>query len=300
MKSQSVLLNQMACLSAAAYVGEDQPDATCRQWEQGPGIEMNPFWLKLQNIWGHTYPGTYTIIVDHNRRQQVIAIRGTDNFDDWLTDLRIHPVFDDILNVWVHHGFQMYAREVLQDLLGPNQHIKLLNPTYDTYITGHSLGGAAAVVLALYFYTHYPTALHVEGVYTYGQPKVFDNYGAISWPKFADSIYHVENCFDPVALVPFGDDVAQNLFFSPLSGREARNQYEDIGHEITLLDPGMYWVPGQNELLRNTISDVAAAVDAIKHNNLTDHAISLYIQRLRMLNSATNPVNRFDQVCHQV
>jgi len=297
-QSHSVLLNQMACLSAAAYVGQDQPDATCRQWEQGPGIEMHSFPVTLQNIWGHTYPGSYTIIVDNNRRQQAIAIRGTDNFNDWLTDLQFHPVFDDILNVWVHHGFQIYARAVLDDLLGPNQHIRLFNPTYDTYITGHSLGGAAAVVLSLYLYTRYPNALRVDGVYTYGQPKVFDNDGAISWPKFADGIYHVENCYDPVALVPLANDVAHSVFFSPLSVREARNQYEHIGHEIVLLDPGMYWVPGQNELVRNTVGDLDAAIDAIKHNRQTDHAISLYIQRLRMLNSPVNPVNRFASVCH--
>jgi Lipase (class 3) len=302
-QTQYTVLNQTACLSEAAYFsnppGQNAPSPGCSQWENPPvRMEYRP--IMLTDIWGNSYPGQYWVIIDDVHRQQIIAIRGTADPADWLTDIRFIPVYDDILKVTVHRGFQTYARSVLTDLFDPKHP---LNPNYDTYVTGHSLGGAAAVLVGLYLHVGYPS-INVKGVYTYGQPKVFDNFGATSWPIFFNKIYHVENCYDPVALVPIADSFLGSLIVHPLSLRDETSQYEHVGHEILLLGRQKYWVPGANEVDRGAVSEVKAALAALKAKQDTDHAISLYISRLQALNSGngavfppTNPAYQFNETC---
>ena len=295
-----MLLNQMACLSQAAYA--QRPSPGCSQWLQGRGIRVIPHAVTLLDISGRPYAGSYELIIDDSRKQQVVAIRGTADEKDWLTDIRFVPVTDRILGVTVHHGFELYARAVLDDLILTG-HISELNPTYDTYVTGHSLGGAAAVLLGLYLNVQYPSMLNLKGVYTYGQPKVFDNNGATSWPGFADTIYRVENCYDPVPTVPIGESFLGSLIVHPLSSREEGQQYQHVGHEILLLGRGNYWVSGQNEVVRNTVGEIEAAIDALKANKPTDHGIDVYIGRLQALRSSTgigqptNPAYQFGSTC---
>jgi pimeloyl-ACP methyl ester carboxylesterase len=295
------LLNQMACLSEAAY--GQPPSPGCSQWMRGPGIRVISHAVTLLDASGRPYDGSYTLIIDDTRKQQVIAIRGTANKQDWLTDIRFVPVTDGILRVTVHHGFELYARAVLDDLIATG-HISELNRTYDTYVAGHSLGGAVAVLLALYLNVQYPSVLNLKGVYTYGQPKVFDNNGATSWPGFADNIYRVENCYDPVPTVPIGESILGSLIVHPLSTRDEQQQYQHIGHEILLLGRGNYWVSGQNKVVRNTVGEIEAAIDALKANQPTDHGIDVYIGRLQALRSSpsgigqpTNPAYQFRSTC---
>ncbi|HEU0217732.1 MAG TPA: lipase family protein [Stellaceae bacterium] len=302
------LLMQMACLSEAAYFDPKEPQRNtpspgCGQWDAGPGIRTIPHVIQLPDISGNLYDGSYTLIVDDVHKLQVIAIRGTNNSTDWLTDIQFVPVVDAILQVTVHHGFQLYARAVLDDLL-VGGHIAELNPTYPTYITGHSLGGAVAVLLGLYFHVHYPHALAIKAVYTYGQPRVFDNNGATSWPAFADGVYHVENCYDPVPSVPISDSFLGSLISNPLSLRAQQGQYQHIGHEILLLGQGNYWVPGQNEIAHATVDEISATVRALRAKQLTDHGIEVYISRLRGLagpsgeiGQPTNPIYQFSKTC---
>jgi hypothetical protein len=302
-QTQYPRLLEMACLSSVAY-GTNPLPSGCAAWAQGPGIRTTAHTVQLQDIFGRPYAGSYTTIVDDNRKQQTIVVRGSDDFLDWMTDFRFQPTLDDILQVAVHSGFRLYARAVLADLLRP-EIVKELNPAYDTYVAGHSLGGAAAVLVALYLYVGYPNALpHLKGVYTYGQPKVFDNHGATSWPNFAGTIYRVENCYDPVPLVPIGNDLIDSVILDPLSARSESDQYEHIGHEIVLLQPGEYWVPGGNELVRNTVSDVAIALQSVRNGTPTGHDINqVYIPLLQQLAQSgavplpSNPAYSFRNAC---
>ena len=59
----------------------------------------------------------------------------------WL-DVYIKKVEDEELGVRLHKGFQIGSLEVAQRVQ------RFLDPEYKTYVTGHSMGGAIAVLTA--------------------------------------------------------------------------------------------------------------------------------------------------------
>lgn len=177
---------------------------------------------------------------DDEYRMQWIAFRGTETLSDVRLDARYTQAPDSVLGIRLHEGFAAGAGELLPPVLG------VLHPGYRTWITGHSLGGAMAVI----------TALHLEKlglrvrVVTYGQPKVTDAEGA---RKFAGAnLLRYVHSRDPVPMLPpvdwkpGGDDVGSYAHF----GREV--VLDDGGfecltrHRPRALDPG-YWRGGAVE-----------------------------------------------------
>ncbi|GMI67259.1 hypothetical protein like AT5G42930 [Hibiscus trionum] len=171
---------------------------------------------------------------DQRTNMLVVSFRGTEAFNvhDWCTDLdiscfenpvmgTIHGGFMKALGLVMEHGwppqlprgkrdknFAYYAiREELRRRLNLNHETKFI-------VTGHSLGGALAVLLPAIMALHEETELleRLEGVYTFGQPRVgdskfkrfmeehvFDKYGA----KYLRFVY----CNDLVPRLPFDDPV---------------------------------------------------------------------------------------------
>jgi hypothetical protein len=97
----------------------------------------------------------------------VIAIRGTENLDDYFCNLLIQPNSE-----YIHSGFDIYVQsfwQQIQDFL-----LQEDNGSKNLFITGHSLGGAAATLIAKYvsqlrFKPIHPYALET---YTFGAPPV--------------------------------------------------------------------------------------------------------------------------------
>lgn len=122
---------------------------------------------------------------------QTIAIRGTDNLENAMLDLDLELKLDPTLGIKLHQGFDSAAKAVYDNIkpyLVKNQPI---------HITGHSLGGAIAVVLAMYLEKgHYP----IGQIITFGQPKVTNVVGTT---KFSDlPLIRVVTFDDIVPLVP--------------------------------------------------------------------------------------------------
>ncbi len=154
-------------------------------------------------------------------RTQVIVVRGTANEENAFVDVALKLLPDKKTGVKLHQGFSKSASDFYQKAL------PFLHKDYHIITVGHSLGGAVAVVLAMYLDVDH---FNVEKVITFGQPKVTNVTGA---RKFADlNITRVVTPKDVVPLVP------------PLDPMDIMklDVYWHMGKEIVLLDNHQYAV----------------------------------------------------------
>ncbi len=162
----------------------------------------------------------------------VIAFRGTKSLDDWMTDLQATPVSfpwiftsgPDVGNI--HAGFGHSLVDAWGQIAAA---IKKLFPAPDVaaampqpptlWLTGHSLGGALAVIAGAAFsmWSNAPIR-SVSGIYTFGQPRVglfefCSNYDHLLSTK----TFRFVNNQDLVPRVPFRGwdyaDVGQMIHF---------------------------------------------------------------------------------------
>ena len=109
----------------------------------------------------------------------VLAIRGTDSIENWLTDGRVVQIHDDAYPGLVHKGFAGATEAIWQGLQG-----QLPPPgARPFWVTGHSLGGAMATLAAVRLET---AGYTVQATYTYGSPRVgnpdfYSNYQPINY-----------------------------------------------------------------------------------------------------------------------
>lgn len=139
------------------------------------------------------------VTISDKQHRIVVVFRGSDSLKDFVQDVKINKVsLGD--NVRVHDGFY-------QQLMGNYDQLesivkKLLqdNPTYQLYVTGHSLGGALAT---LYGYMLSNKIDQYITIMTFGSPRV-GNY------KFMDSFmkkpnivhYRITNGRDVITALP--------------------------------------------------------------------------------------------------
>lgn len=163
---------------------------------------------------------------------QYVSFRGTSNVENALVDLDLAFVPNPRLNIQLHQGFANAAATAYADMK------PYLNKTQPVRTTGHSLGGAIAVIVAMHL-QHDGYAL--ERVVTFGQPKVTNVAGA---QKFSDlSLTRVVTPKDLVPLVP------------PLSPLQLKDLdiYWHMGRELILLENKHYAViEGIKSMMRAT------------------------------------------------
>lgn len=143
---------------------------------------------------------------DFRNKVYIVAFRGTSQVRDWLTNLNIGLVS------WsaggrVHKGFKNAFEGVSKQI---NEFLTTVERP--VFFTGHSLGGALAILAASRF------AEKAAAVYTFGSPRVGDQQFAASLTGFGS--FRIVNGRDIVARIPdqrlLGYRDAGNLcFISP-------------------------------------------------------------------------------------
>lgn len=127
----------------------------------------------------------------------LVVFRGSESPGDWLANLNTLSVSQDFGRV--HRGFLAAFRTAEPALQREIKTALLENPHRQLLLTGHSLGGALALLAAAEWHAQFPIA----GVYTFGQPAV----GKGSFPAFveshlADRVFRFVNHRDIVPRLP--------------------------------------------------------------------------------------------------
>jgi len=191
-------------------------------------------------------------LVNH-KGVQTIAVRGTANLQNAMVDIDLALQPDAKLNIILHQGFASAARAIYQDIQ------TYLDPTLPVQTTGHSLGGAIAVILSMYLTQD---DYQVTQVVTFGQPKVTNVTGAKQFSALP--LTRLVTAKDIVPLVP------------PLSPLQIKDMdiYWHMGEEIILLDNHQYSeTNGIKSMLRATKFTSSVPDEA----NLHAHKMSYYL-----------------------
>ena len=130
--------------------------------------KSNPKEMKL--------PVAYAVAADDTNGTLWISIEGSTSLASWQTNLTFQPVpFEDpALDVRVHRGSYDCAKVLFKQIEGAvTEHIKRHGTDAKIHITGHSLGGSLAMVLAMMLLIRKTApAETLADVWTFGSPYV--------------------------------------------------------------------------------------------------------------------------------
>lgn len=221
----------------------------------------------------------------------VLAFRGTQpEIRDIVTDIKANLV-PAPFGGRVHGGFLTAFKKVEKQIARALEEHKDSGPLY---ITGHSLGGALALLA-----TRYLGSDSTGATYTFGAPRMADDY---FYTQIKTPIYRVVNAADGVARIPFGPSlnlliaairiIPVNYMFNlselirkHLGGythegsliflSDCANEPDDKGipfKELTVKASPDYFWRSWHVIKRLATTRLRAAI--------TDHSISIYCQKL--------------------
>ena len=177
-----------SCLSTNQFLGMGGANGTKENLPIGIEIltEMAEYCERIYDEGKEIGEDEFAYNVVQDRGVTIISIRGTDNGKNVLTDLDARPFRDRKLGVQIHRGFRDAAEKLKDDIL---ENVALEETII---LTGHSLGGAIAQILGLWFEDD---AYEVQ-IYTFGSPSVMIEQ---MWEDGHFRVY-LEN--DPVPFLP--------------------------------------------------------------------------------------------------
>ncbi|POM24573.1 Lipase (class 3) [Actinomadura rubteroloni] len=199
-----------------------------------------------------------------NAETVVVAFRGTEpgELRDWLTDCGALMVPYASGDGMVHLGFEQALDAVWPEILTAVRELRTGNQKL--WFTGHSLGGALAMLAAARMYFADPRLL-ADGVYTFGQPRTCDPILARAYDTaFKGRMFRFVN----------NSDIVPKLPPDPLYRHVALEQYFDASGRLLPRPPSLL-VRVCDALRGHLRSPASFGVDAFR-----DHGIGAYIQCL--------------------
>jgi len=199
----------------------------------------------------------YIIATNDKTREHIIAVRGTSNVENVIVDAAFVLVPDELTGIEIHQGFLLSARDIYQQIL------PAINPDYKINTIGHSLGGAAAIIVAMMLDARGHT---IDEVITFGQPKVTNISGSRKFKHL-----NVKRLVTPKDVVPL---------MPPVDPMDLMNMsiFWHQGTEIILFKNDQYAVlTGTDSMLR--ASDFLNDMPSEQH--LKNHFMTTYISHLK-------------------
>ena len=206
-------------------------EAKVFRFEYGSHAEDGEFPISGLRIYLDTDPKTGV---------QWVILRGTANMPNIFDDLDFVGRGEHELGINVHAGFDQALQECLPWVL------QRLDPKRPVWVTGHSLGGAVAVLLVA---TLDHRGFEDVTAITFGQPKFTDAHGAekLSHLKLL-RIVHDE---DPVPMLPpaivGGAEVSSYRHFGPELLVSANGHFSYLPeHAADRINVARYWADLEN------------------------------------------------------
>ncbi|RLA06408.1 MAG: lipase family protein [Gammaproteobacteria bacterium] len=236
-------IREKAMFADAAY----RPESEIRALVESSDYELTLY---------HTTPGiqvAFFLATSAVTETQIISIRGTANIENAMVDVSLKLSVDADTGVSLHEGFAYSAKQVYAELM------PLLKPEYKINVTGHSMGGAVALILAIFLDKD---QFKVDQVVTFGQPKVTNVQGANTIQHI--NVLRVVTPHDLVPLVPL---------FDPLDISNI-DIFWHAGREVILLEDTRYAVlEGLDSMLRAT----RFTQKPLSEENIKNHQMSVYL-----------------------
>lgn len=241
------VIQEQAIFANAAYRAEDEirvlgqsKNYTLTLYQTIPDIQLS-FFLATNEL----------------TRTQIISVRGTSNIENAMVDISLRLMIDRNTGVRLHQGFAFAAKQVYAKLK------PLLKPDHKINVTGHSMGGAVALILAMYLDAD---QFNIEQVITFGQPKVTNISGAKKIQHI--NVIRVVTPSDLVPLVPL---------FDPLDISNL-DVYWHAGKEVILLADTQYAIlEGIDSMLRAT----KFTQEPLNEDNLKNHQMPFYLEMIK-------------------
>tara|TARA_R110002051_G_scaffold22814_1_gene58506 strand:+ start:64 stop:1047 length:984 start_codon:yes stop_codon:yes gene_type:complete len=226
----------------------------------------------------------YIVLTDDSRKSHYVSIRGTCNSHNAMQDINFFKDKSKRLGIYLHTGFHRTSEMIADDLLSR------LNKKYKVCVTGHSLGGADAVIVSWYL-DH--ANFNIEECITFGQPKVTDSHG-IRAMRDKIKLTRVVNETDVVPLVP------------PTGTH--RHRYAHSGTLVKLLDNGKFCHLREPDSLNFGVNSfwLFAARESFSFyeigKEMPDHFMTHYITNMKACASSKDEVlwkDRLQYINHE-
>ena len=185
-----------------------------------------------------------------------LAIRGTDNWTNVMSDLTYIKKKDGLSGVYLHKGFANATKEIYDDIK------KCFNKKSEIYISGHSLGGAAAGISMIWLKEE---GYNVKFCYTFGQPKVTNSDGRRKYKNLP--LLRFVHQGDPVPYLP------PSTISTQINGN-----FRHFGDEVILLKDKYYVYLEEHDASRKNKNSLTNKASSRK---LDSHRMDIYLSNIK-------------------